>query len=117
MSMETLGILVGLFVVMLVLKKVMTGKTISGAVARDLVESGAVLLDVRTPEEFSSGHIKGAKNIPVSEIDRRASELPKDKPVVVYCRSGARSGRARSILVSKGYQDVHNLGPMGAWSS
>ena len=117
MSMETLGILVGLFVVMLVLKKVMTGKTISGAEARDLMESGAVLVDVRTPEEFGSGHIKGAKNIPVSEIEQRASELPKDKPVVVYCRSGARSGRARSILRAKGFADVYNLGPIGAWST
>lgn len=115
MSMETMLILVGVFVAMLVLKKLLMGKTISGAEARKMVEDGAVLVDVRSPGEFGSGHIEGAKNIPVGEIGGRAGELPKDKTIVVYCRSGARSGQARSVLASKGFENVHNLGPMSAW--
>jgi len=115
MSIETLVTVVAVFVVFLVLKKLMMGKTISGAEARKMVEDGAVLVDVRSPGEFGSGHIKGAKNIPVGEIGARAGELPKDKTIVVYCRSGARSGQARSALASKGFENVHNLGPMSAW--
>jgi rhodanese-related sulfurtransferase len=115
MPIETILMLGGLFVGFIVLKKVMMGKTISGAEARALVEKGAVLVDVRSAGEFGGGHIKGAKNIPVGEIGARAGELPKEKTIVVYCRSGARSGQAKSILAAKGFADVHNLGPMSAW--
>jgi rhodanese-related sulfurtransferase len=83
--------------------------------AHTLVEQGALLLDVRTREEFGGGHIEGAVNIPVQELPRRAKELPqKGRPIVVYCRSGARSAAAAGELRKLGY-DVHDLGPMSAW--
>jgi len=86
------------------------------AEARRLVEGGARLVDVRTPEEFAGGHIEGAVNIPVQELDRRMSELgPKDAAIVVYCRSGARSAQAANMLKSAGYGSVHNLGAMSRW--
>lgn len=78
------------------------------------VEEGATLVDVRTPSEFNSGHIEGAVNIPVQVIEQRVSEIPTDKKVVVYCRSGARSGAAERYLRERGYEVV-NLGPMTAW--
>lgn len=79
-----------------------------------MVAEGATLLDVRTPGEFSSGHLEGAVNIPVQELDRRIDEIPTDHSVVVYCASGMRSANAARTLRSRGYT-VHDLGPMSAW--
>lgn len=84
--------------------------------ARALVSQGAVLLDVRTPGEFAAGHIDGAKNIPVDALSGRIGEVgAKETPVVVYCRSGARSARATAMLKSAGFQRVEDLGPMSRW--
>ena len=83
--------------------------------AHRLVESGATLLDVRSPSEFSGGHIDGAINIPVGELAGRLSELPRDRPVVVYCASGNRSGAATKVLLGAGFETVLDLGPMSAW--
>jgi rhodanese-related sulfurtransferase len=88
----------------------------TGSDARALVESGARLVDVRTPQEFAAGHIPGAVNIPVQELERRMSELePKDEPIVVYCQSGSRSSYAARMLGNAGYSSVHDLGPMRRW--
>ncbi len=89
---------------------------IRGPEARALVEGGARLLDVRSPGEFAAGHLPGAVNIPVEVLERRIGDVgPKDRPVVVYCASGSRSAHARNVLKAKGWSDVRNLGPMGAW--
>lgn len=88
---------------------------IDGVAARQLVQDGALLVDVRTPGEFASGHIPGALNIPVQEIDGRLAELgSKDRPIILYCRSGARSAQAARVIAHAGYV-VHNLGAMGRW--
>lgn len=89
--------------------------TIDSKTARALVADGALLLDVRTPGEFAGGHVEGAKNVPVETLPSGAAGLPTDKPVVVYCRSGARSARAKGILMQSGFATVHDLGPMSAW--
>lgn len=84
--------------------------------AHRLVEAGAALIDVRTAEEFAAGHIPGAINVPVHRLEARLAELPdKDRPIVVYCRSGQRSGRARRMLQDKGYTAIHDLGAMSNW--
>jgi len=84
--------------------------------AKEAVKAGAKLVDVRTPQEFAAGHIEGAINIPVQELDARLAEFgPKDGVVVVYCRSGARSATAKSRLEAAGYKTVHNLGAMSNW--
>ena len=94
------------------------GDFISGAQAKALVQKDkAFLLDVRTVAEFDAGHIEGATNIPVQELEAKLAALPakKDQPVVVYCRSGHRSALAKELLEKAGYTKVHNLGPMTAW--
>lgn len=93
----------------------MLGK-VSSAQAHTLVDGGALLLDVRTPGEFASGHIDGALNIPVQELAGRLGELDdKSRDIVVYCRSGGRSAQAKRLLSAEGYTAVHDLGAMGRW--
>ncbi len=79
-----------------------------------LVADGATLLDVRTPEEFSERHREGAVNIPVDQIEARMSEISREHPVVVYCRSGARAMSAARILRRAGY-DVFDLHTINDW--
>ena len=92
------------------------GREIQGGDARKLVASGARLLDVRSPGEFAGGHLPGAVNIPVQDLERRLAEVgPTDGELIVYCRSGHRSSRATELLRQHGFTKVHNLGPMTAW--
>ena len=85
----------------------------------DFVESNSphLLVDVRTPQEFSTGHIEGAVNIPVQSLAQRMNEIPQDQPVVLYCRSGNRSSKAAKILASAGYDQVYDLGGIINWQS
>jgi len=76
-------------------------------------EKGAVVIDVRTPMEFKSGHVKGSKNYPLQNISGKTKEIAKmKKPVILCCASGARSGQATSILKSAGIDCVNG----GGWS-
>ncbi len=88
---------------------------VSANEARRLVADGARLIDVRSPGEFASGHVDGAKNIPVGDLDRRTKELQKDRPIILYCASGARSAMAKRTLKGAGFTHVYNLGPMHNW--
>ncbi len=75
------------------------------------------VLDVRQPQEYAKKHINGATLIPLGELPHRLSEVPKDTPVIVYCRSGNRSARAVAYLMDQGYINIHNLtGGMIVWS-
>lgn len=79
---------------------------------------GALILDVRTPQEFASGHVPGAVNVPHDELAARveAGGFDRDRPIVVYCESGGRAGRAATTLVDAGFDDVRHLeGDMRAW--
>lgn len=76
---------------------------------RELVENGAYIVDVRERMEFENGHIKGAVNIPLSELRERISEIPKDKPVYLHCRTGQRSYNAVLALQNLGYNNVINI--------
>ncbi|PVD51922.1 sulfurtransferase [Terrimonas sp.] len=79
-----------------------------------LLSQGAVIVDVRTVGEFRGGHIKGAINIPLDEVKSRTAELKKkNKPVITCCRSGNRSGVAKSLLVSAGVECYNG----GAWDT
>jgi len=89
---------------------------IDGAEARRLVHEGARLVDVRSAGEFAGGHLDGAVNVPLSDLQARLDAVgPRERPVVVYCASGARSAMARSTLRNLGYAQVHNLGAMSRW--
>ncbi|TET99915.1 MAG: rhodanese-like domain-containing protein [Anaerolineales bacterium] len=74
-----------------------------------------LLIDVRTPQEFTSGHIQNAINISVETLQARLDEVPGGSPVVVYCRSGNRSASAAQILTENGYQQVYDLGGIRDW--
>ena len=78
---------------------------------------GAVLLDVRTPQEYQEGHIPGSKNVPLQTIDKVDSIVEnKDTVLYVYCHSGARSRQAASLLQYMGYSNVTNIGGITAYS-
>ncbi|MDA8361335.1 MAG: rhodanese-like domain-containing protein [Gammaproteobacteria bacterium] len=85
-----------------------------------LNHQAGIIIDVREPTEFKSGHIARAINIPLSQVDTRSPELKKyrDRPVILCCVSGARSARAASILRRQGFTNPRNLaGGLNAWRS
>ena len=80
-------------------------------------EKNAILLDVRTSQEYREGHIPGSKNVPLQRLDK-LEELTENKDTVlnVYCHSGARSRQATNFLQYMGYTNVHNIGGITAYS-
>lgn len=95
----------------LVATNIMAGrfKQVRVSEVRALVESGAFIVDVREPNEFEKGALKGAKNIPLSQLRERMQEIPKDIPVYVHCRSAQRSYNAVMALEHNGYDHVYNI--------
>lgn len=79
-----------------------------------LIANGAIVLDVRTKQEYAAGHLKNSRNIPLDMLNARMKELPKDKIIITCCASGMRSGTAKSILLSNGFKEVYNG---GSWTS
>jgi phage shock protein E len=93
----------------------MTSQELS-AKAHAMVQAGAVLLDVRTREEYARGHLDGSKNIPVQELAQRIAEVgAPSTSVVVHCHAGMRSKAAAQLLRNAGFQDVLDIGTMSAW--
>jgi phage shock protein E len=80
----------------------------------ELIKQGAIIVDVRSPDEYKSGHIKGSINIPLNNLGNNLSKLKKDKCIITCCASGMRSASAKSILKSNGFNEVHNG---GGWMS
>lgn len=81
-----------------------------------LVNPGVFWLDVREQSEFDAGHIPGITLIPTGEVANRLSEIPKDRPVIVTCRTGNRSAAVTKFLREQGYTNVHNMeGGIVAW--
>ncbi len=82
---------------------------------KELVKQGAIIIDVRTPSEFKSGHIKGSTNIPLDALSSKLGKLKdKNRTIITCCASGMRSASAKGMLKSNGYTEVHNG---GGWSS
>ena len=78
---------------------------------------GAILVDVRTPQEYREGHIPGSKNVPLQKLDKISSVADnKNIPLFVYCYSGGRSRQAASLLQNMGYHNVQNIGGITAYS-
>jgi len=91
---------------------------ISVAQAKEKLHAGALILDVRQPEEYASGHIPGATLIPLGQLEKRANELPRDREIVVVCRSGGRSAMGRDILKKAGFTKVASMAQgMNAWKA
>lgn len=77
-----------------------------------------MILDVREQDEWDAGHIPGAVFMPMGQVPDRLSEIPKDKTVIVQCRSGNRSSQVTDFLVQQGFTNVHNMaGGLNAWQS
>ena len=89
---------------------------VSVATAAQKREAGAFILDVRTAEEWNEYHIPGSTLIPLDQLSRRLAEVPREREVVVVCRSGNRSATARDLLLKAGYPQVSSLaGGLRAW--
>jgi phage shock protein E len=80
------------------------------ALIPELKQKGAIIVDVRSAAEFQSAHNPESINIPLNTLNSRSGELDKEKPILLCCASGARSGMARSILKSQGFKEVYNIG-------
>src|SRR3954447_16268144 len=88
---------------------------VSAAEAKQIIDSGSQLIDARTDVEFEAGHIPGARHIPIADLQREAGSLDQDQPVVIYCRSGNRSGPAAEAFAASGW-DAHSIdGGLLAW--
>ena len=95
-----------------------TYEIISQDYALSLMNNDTIVLDARTPEEFSEGHIKNAINIPYDEIDVHAEKMLPDKSqlILVYCRSGNRSKQAAAKLANMGYTNIVEFGGINEWT-
>ena len=96
--------------------KLFSRKDINEGVKLFRESKDAILLDVRTRDEYASGHIEGSQNLPLDEIDRADSVIKnKNVPLYVHCLSGGRSARAAAYLRGKGYREVHDIGGIGSY--
>lgn len=90
-------------------------KIVTSSEASSLIKEGAILVDVRTKEEYDEKHITGAVNIPLSEIEEGNIDYDKSTTIIAYCRSGARSSNAAKKLIALGYTNVYDLGSINNW--
>ena len=74
-----------------------------------------ILVDVRKKDEFTSGHVKGARNLPLSNMEKGYNQLPQDKRVVLYCNSANRSNQAAKILLQHGYKKIEEMEGFKFW--
>lgn len=81
---------------------------------QEVISSGAVILDVRTKDEYQAGHLQNSINIPVDALPQNIKKLSKNKPIITCCASGARSASAKRFLKSNGFEQVYNG---GSWKS
>ncbi len=102
-------IILGVAVFLIVVMFVFVNRSTDPALQK-LIQDGAALIDVRTPKEFAGGSVDGAINIPLSDVESRLGEFKGKKNIVVFCRSGNRSGKAMQILQSNGFDNVMNGG-------
>ncbi len=106
------GIIAFIFLVFYRIKNTVVADSNS---VKEKLQNGAKVFDVRTVEEFQSGHYPGAVNIPIDQISKRIEEFgDKSRPIIVYCASGGRSSSARGVLLSFGYTDVTNAGGLSS---
>jgi rhodanese-related sulfurtransferase len=75
-----------------------------------------LLVDVRNPDEYAQEHLANSQLMPLPELEKRWSELPKDRPILLYCLAGKRSQKAYDLLKAKGFADLHQItGGLTAW--
>lgn len=117
-----LNILIVLFAIWFVYTRFAPTKGLNNMSAKEFQNSinqqgDQLVIDVREPSEYKQGYIPGAKNIPLSQLKNRINELPKDKGIFLYCRSGMRSKQAAKLLSKNGFSQLVNLqGGISAWT-
>jgi phage shock protein E len=77
---------------------------------KELIQNGAIIIDVRTKVEYQGGHIKNSINIPLNNLQSQLLKIKKNKPVITCCASGMRSASAKNVLKSAGFEEVYNGG-------
>lgn len=106
----TIGVFIGLFIMVYMVKGHIAKKKV-----RLALSNGALVIDVRTPSEYSSGHYDGSVNIPVDKMESNLKKIgTKERTIVVYCASGSRSAAATRFLNTKGYKNVVNGGSLSS---
>ena len=112
MSTTWIGSIILIAVIIVAVMSLGTGCA-NPAVIQEKISQGALVIDVRTPEEYSSGHYNGATNIPLAELKNHLPDISdKQKPIVVYCASGFRSAKAKQILAAAGFLNVTDAGSL-----
>lgn len=115
-------------IIALTIGLLLAGVSLGGAVVRSIGPADAAallkqrqnlyLLDVRTAQEYQQARIAGAHLIPIDQVMQRLGELPKDRPILVYCAVGSRSAQVFNFLARRGYAEVYNLdGGIYAWAA
>jgi phage shock protein E len=111
-TFDVTTLIVAAVAALLLVRWYMTRSAPADVIAKKLQE-GATVVDVRTQAEFRTRAYPGAINIPLDQLSGSLARIPKDRPVVLYCASGARSGMAAHVLKRAGYEDVSNAGGLG----
>lgn len=111
--MKNVNILLGIFALTLMTqcgspKSMKQQETSQEQSIKTQVDNGAFIVDVRTPSEFATGSFAGAVNIPLNEVENRLDEFKGKENIIVFCRSGNRSGKAKNILEANGFKNVTN---------
>jgi rhodanese-related sulfurtransferase len=89
--------------------------TVADLAATMAAQPGTVVVDVREPHEYITGHVPGALSMPLATVPLRHEELPRDRTLHLICQAGGRSAQAASWLAKQGYQVVNVAGGTGAW--
>ncbi len=106
----------GVMLLLPLINRQMAGASVGTLEATRLMNSGAIVLDVRKPDEFARGHVVGSRNIPLVDIDKRATELPAGKAVIVVCANGSSAARAAGSLRKAGRAEVFCMeGGLASW--
>ena len=89
---------------------------VSPSEAKSLIDSGAQIVDIRTDVEYAAGHIPGSRHVPLAEIQSESADLDREKPLILYCRSGDRSEMPADAFAASGW-DAHSIaGGLAAWA-
>jgi phage shock protein E len=107
---------ISVLLISLILVLLATGCSDNREQAWQMINDGALLVDVRTQKEHNTGYLPGSKLIPIAEVDARIAEFGEDKsrPVVLYCASGGRAGKVKATLEARGFTNVLNAGGYNA---
>ena len=108
-SILIISLLIGTSLTACGVKPAVVDLDISAQEAYQLFQEDIFVLDVRTPEDYQEAHLPGAILIPLDQLEIRSSELPRNEPILVYCRSGNRSAQAQSLLLGAGFSEIYNL--------